>query len=93
MTNIDYRTTNFEFPVLTKISGQPNYPLLKIVKNELKANGASVSSNLGGGSNGHAGLILNPTEYTTVSVTPYIRPVHPGVLQIPAGPPAVPQYL
>ena len=37
-TNIDYKTTNFEFPVLTKISGQPNYELLKTIKNELKAN-------------------------------------------------------
>ena len=48
-TNINYKTTNFEYPVLTKISGQPNYELLKTLKNELKANAASVPSNLGGG--------------------------------------------
>ena len=92
-TNIDYKTTNFEYPVLTKISGQPNYELLKTIKNALKANTASVPSNLGGGSNGHLGLVLTPAEYLTVSATAYNRPIHPGTLVIPQGPPAVPQYL
>ena len=92
-TNIDYKTTNFEYPTLTKISGQPNYELLKSIKDELKANAASVPSNLGGGSNGHLGLVLSDVEYLTVSPIAYIRPTHPGPLVIPAGPPAVPQYL
>ena len=47
-TNIDYKTTNFEYPNLTKISGQPDYELLKLIKDELKANAGSVPSNLGG---------------------------------------------
>ena len=47
-TNIDYKTTNFEYPTLTRISGQPNYELLKTIKDELKANAASVPSDLGG---------------------------------------------
>ena len=92
-TNIAYKTTNFEYPNLTKISGQPNYELLKSIKDELKANAASVASNLGGGANGHLGLVLTDVEYLTVSPTAYIRPAHPGPLVIPAGPPAIPQYL
>ena len=92
-TNIDYKTTNFEYPTLTKISGQPNYELLKSIKDELKANAASVPSNLGGGSNGHLGLVLSDVEYLTVSPIAYIRPTHPGTLVIPTGPLAVPQYL
>ena len=48
-TNIAYKTTNFEYPNLTKISGQSNYELLKSIKDELKANAASGASNLGGG--------------------------------------------
>ena len=36
--NIGYETINFEYPTLTKISGQPNYELLKEMKDELKAN-------------------------------------------------------
>lgn len=92
-SNIDYKTTNFEFPVLTKITGQPHYELLKTIKNELKSNASSVPCDLGGGNNGHLGLILTPAEQLVISPTIYVRPVHPGLLVIPAGPPAVPQYL
>ena len=60
MTDIDYIKTNFEVENLTKITGRPNYQLLKKLKDELMANAASVQSNLGGGANGHLGLVLNP---------------------------------
>ena len=85
-TNIDYRNTNFEYSTLTKITGQPNYILLKKIKDELTANATSVSSNLGGGANGHLGLVLNDAEYATISGTPYVRPVHPGPLPALTGP-------
>ena len=42
---------------------------------------------------GHLGLVLTPAEYATIWPIPYISPVHPGLLVIPPGPPAVPQYL
>ena len=84
-SNIDYKTTNFEYPVLTRITGQPNYALLKTIKDELKANAGSVTSDLGGGHYGHLGLVLSPAEYLNVSAMPYVRPVHPGQLTIPAG--------
>ena len=48
---------------------------------------------MGGGSNGYLGLLLTPTEYLTADPVAYIRPVHPGALNIPAGPPAIAQYL
>ena len=35
--NVDYIRVNFEYPVLTKISGKPDYESLKAIKNELKA--------------------------------------------------------
>ena len=66
---------------------------MKTIKKELKANAASVPSNLGGGVNGHLGLVLTATEYLTVNPNTYVRPTHPGPLVIPAGPPAIPQYL
>ena len=93
MSNINYRTTSFEHQEPTKITGQPNYALLKQIKEELKANAASVSSNLGGESNGHLGLVLTTTEYATVCPTSYVRPAHLGVLVIPPGPPVLPQYV
>lgn len=83
--NIDYITTSFEYPVLTKIQGQPTYVTLKIIKDEMKANATSVSSDLGGGANGHLGLMLSPIEYSNVSLVPYVKSVHPGTLVIPLG--------
>ena len=84
-TNINYIDTNFEYPVLTKIHEQPTYASLKIIKDKLKANATQVPSDLGGGANGHLGLVLTPPEYTLVDPTPYVRPIHPGTLIIPVG--------
>ena len=86
--NVDYIRVNFEYPVLTKISGKPDYESLKAIKNELKANAGKVQCDLGGGNNGHLGLILTDEEYARVSNTPYVRPVHPG----PVAPVGTTQY-
>ena len=74
---------NFEFPVLTKIQGSLNYPQLQTLINETRANAASVLSELGGGANGHLGLVEDPIKYATVSAIPYIRHVNPIPLVIP----------
>ena len=36
ISSVDYVNTNFEYPVLTKISSVSTYESLKILKNELK---------------------------------------------------------
>ena len=77
-TNIDYIATNFRHAALTKIVGTPNYDTLKVIKEELMENAGSVPCDLGGGNNGHLGLVLTPQEYANVSATAYTRPVHPG---------------
>ena len=82
--NVDYINSVFEFPVLTKITGRPQYSNLKIIKDELKANAGKVQCELGGGKNGHLGLLLKDTEYTLVNNTAYIRPIHPGTV-VPIG--------
>ena len=82
---IDYISTHFEYPVLTKITDQITYAALKKIKNELKANAGKVQSDLGGGAHGHLGQVLNGVEYTTVSPVPYVMPGHPGPLVIPNG--------
>ena len=53
----------------------------------MKTNAAQVTSDLGGGANGHLGLVLTPAEYIHVSGIPYVRPVHPGAIHIAAGTP------
>ena len=86
-SNIDYINNHFEFPILTKIHGHPDYEQLKQIKDELRANATSVTANLGGGAHGHLGLVLDDAEYTFVSPTAYVRPLHPGVSVIPPGTP------
>ena len=82
---VNYISTYFEHPTLTKIHGEPNYTMLRRMKNELMRNAASVQSDLGGGANGHLGLLLSPPDYIKVNATAYVRPVHPGILVIPSG--------
>ena len=48
--------------MLTKIQGIPTHEPLRRIKNEIKANAASVPSDLGGGVHGHLGLILTVQE-------------------------------
>ena len=82
---VDYISTYFEHPTLSKIHGEPNYTMLRKLKNQLMRNAASVPSDLGGGANGHLGLLLSPLDYQAVNGIAYVRPVHPGILVIPAG--------
>ena len=75
------------FPTqLTPIVGEPTYATLKTLKDQLKANAASVPTTLGGGNHGYLGLILSPATYTTISPTAFIEPVYPRQHPaIPAG--------
>ena len=84
-TSIDYATTYFEYPTLTKIAGEPTFESLRTLHDEIKSNAMSVASTLGGGQHGHLGLVLSTAEYTRISMTPFIRPNHPGTLNIALG--------
>jgi len=64
--------------------------LLITVRNEVRANAQSVNCVLGGGANGHLGLILDPRQYATISQYPYVRPMFPGPLYVP---PNIPQQM
>ena len=80
-TVIDYTTVYFEFPVLDKIHGEPSYETLKNLKEQLKTNALSLSSDLGRREHGHLGLVLTPGEYEL--------PAHPGLLNIPDNTPHI----
>jgi hypothetical protein len=74
----NYRETYFQHPTLTKISGDPTYTSLAKLEREIKANGKSVPSTLGGGTQGHLGLVSSPQSYERVSPgVPFNRPVLP----------------
>ena len=79
-----YITAYFQYPNLTPIRGEPTNKALKRLKDELKANASSIECDFGGGDHGYLGLVLTDTEYATISVTPFICPVFPAPLAIPA---------
>ena len=71
---------------LTLIVGEPTYQTLKELKDQLKANAASIPTTLGGGNHGYLSLILSPAAYATISPTAFVEPAYPGQHPaIPAG--------
>ena len=60
LTNdIDYKNHVFEFPELSQIVGEPSTAMLITLLNEVKSTAMSVHSDLGGGENGHLGLVVS----------------------------------
>ena len=84
-TNINYVDTYFESCILTKINDEPTYETLKSIKNQLKSNVCIVTSDLGGGTHGHLGMIMTSAEYATISLVPYIHPMHQSAFKTPSG--------
>ena len=69
----DYRSTHFEFKTPTIINGEPTFELLALLYDQIKVNAQTVPSTLGGGNNGHLGLVVSNTDYQLISLTPYKR--------------------
>ena len=65
---------------VTKIDGQPNDRSLVQLEKELVKIAMSISTALGGGRHGHAGLIIPDAEYVRrTNGEQFIVPAHPGV--------------
>ena len=84
--NIDYAATHIKYPTPIPINGESINKSVKRLKDELRANGSSVDTDLGGGDHGYLGLILTDEEYARISPTPtpFKAPLCPGTLQIDA---------
>jgi hypothetical protein len=64
---------------VTKIHGQPTSQDLTILEKEIIAILANIPTTLGGGNHGHIGIIMEPTEYSTMSVgIIFTNPLNPG---------------
>jgi len=81
-TNIDYAATYSEFPEHEMINSAPSYTKIREIKDQIKANTSSASSELGGGARDHLGLVLANGEYANITATPYVCLVHHGPLKI-----------
>ena len=55
--DIDYKNNIFEYPDLTGIIGEPVTASLITLHNKVKSNAQAVNTSLGGGENGHLGLV------------------------------------
>ena len=70
----------FQHTTLTKILGEPNYETLAQLQKEVRANGRSVPCSLGGGNQGHLGLVTSAATYARINPeTIFDRPTtHPA---------------
>ena len=82
--DIDYKNNQFKYPELTCISGKPTTATLIVLLKEVCANASSVHSDLGGGEDGHLGLVCTPVVYRDLvpNAEENIRPENPGRLQL-----------
>jgi hypothetical protein len=65
---------------VTKIQGQPSHTVITKLEEELVQIAVVIPTSLGGGELGHAGLVIEPTEYEKHSNgIPFIRPTQPPV--------------
>jgi len=68
----------------TKIHGQPTDHDVTLLEKELIAIAATIPTTLGGGNHGHAGLIIEPMKYLTMTGgIAFAPPANPGIS--PAG--------
>jgi len=66
--------------MVTKIHGQPTSHDLTNLEREIISILANIPTTLGGGNHGHVGVIMNPTEYNTMTEgTDFVNPVNPGI--------------
>ena len=70
-----------------KIVGQPTMQAIDLLEEELIAIAASIATPLGGGDNGHVGMLMENADYMaefTVAAPGFVVPANPGVY--PTGP-------
>jgi hypothetical protein len=73
-----------KFPTkrLPIIDGEPDYASISKMVQLLYSNAATLATTLGGGRNGHIGIIMPAELYATLSNVPYHGPPDPGPVPI-----------
>ena len=65
---------------VTKIHGQPTSHDLTNLEKEIISIFVNIPTTLGGGNYGHVGVIMDPTDYSTMTGgTAFVNPVNPGI--------------
>jgi hypothetical protein len=63
---------------LPKVSGEPTFEYLKVIRRLLNTDAMSVASYKGGGHHGHLCIIMTNEEYFTIAVEVFPVPANPG---------------
>ena len=82
--DVDYAATYFKCLIPSHTNGEPTNEILKRLKMELRSNGSSVDTELGGENHHYLGIILTDQDYLRISPTPtqFQAPTWPGVFII-----------
>jgi hypothetical protein len=63
---------------LPKVTGEPTFEDLKVIRRLLNTNAMSVASYEGGGRHGHLGIFMTNEEYFAIVVDIFPMPNNPG---------------
>jgi hypothetical protein len=74
----DELIAGFPHSSLPKVTGEPIFENLKVIRRLLNTNDMSVSSYVGGGRHGHLGIIMTNEEYFTIAADVLRVPDNPG---------------
>jgi hypothetical protein len=74
----DKLIAGFPHSSLPKVTGDPTFKELKVIRRLLITNAMSVASYKGGGRHGHLGIIMTNKEYFDVAVDFFPVPNNPG---------------
>jgi hypothetical protein len=82
MLTVDDIIAKFPTKRLPVIDGEPDYASISKMIQLVYSNAATLATSLGGGRNGHIGIIMPAALYATLSNIPYHGPPDPGPVPI-----------
>jgi hypothetical protein len=74
----DELIAGFPHSSLLKVTGEPTFEDLKVIRRLLNTNTMSVASYEGGDRHGHLGIIMTSEEYFVIAVDVFPVPNNPG---------------
>jgi hypothetical protein len=74
----DELIAGFPYSSLPKVTGEPTFEDLKVIRRLLNTNVMSVYSYVGGGRHGHLGIIMTNEEYFAIAADVFPLPDNPG---------------
>jgi hypothetical protein len=77
-STLDELIAGFLHSSLPKVTGEPTFEDLKVIRRLLNTNAMNVSSYVGGGRHGHLGIIMTNEKYFAIAADVFPVPDNPG---------------